>query len=225
MDTPENVEIQESTHEQVTSVKVNLKKKIVEGTIMRVTTIKKVDKDTKAELDIQKYYKSRIIMSNRPPHRDFVNSLKMLRKPAMQIVEQNDFANFDQYTVTGFSLSGMDSDEDAGIVLSVQKKLRNGRVWSFNTTFTPLGENEEYGDSERLDTLAAAVCQEFIGFDNGKFGEDDDPQMKLKFEDGTEASMRVTKSRGSRKKAGKDAAAGENIGLEVEQSEAEIPEE
>ena len=65
---------------------------------------------------------------------------------ADQITDENVY-NFDpeeleNYEITGYSLSG--SDDNAGVVITGKKLLKNGTVLNINTPFTKFEDEENY---------------------------------------------------------------------------------
>lgn len=153
---------------------------------------------------------------NYPPHQDFIDSMKMLRKMVIDICGwKGEFKNFQLYTVTGITLQDMDDDESSKVIITCQKKIeRSGQVFTFNTPATTLFNDSVYADAEALDKACVVIRDEAYLYIGGKHAEV--PQLTLKFEDGENMKMDVEAT--TRKKKSKP----EDVEVEHEDEKADF---
>jgi hypothetical protein len=84
------------------------------------------------------------IISKHKPHKDLLDAMKMLRKPAMNIIEMEIPANLNQYTVCGFRITGDLVMKQSRVTLMLAKEVkRTGK-----TIIIPGAQCVMYGESE-----------------------------------------------------------------------------
>ncbi len=129
--------------------------------------------------------------SDYPPHEDFVNSFKMLRKMVIDICGwTGEFGNFQLYNPLGVTFMGMDDDETAAVIITCNKKIeRSGQLFTFNTPKTTLFNAEVYADAEQLDKACAKIRDEAFLYLDGKHAAI--KQLSLEFESGEKMKMDV----------------------------------
>jgi hypothetical protein len=171
-------------------LKVKIKKEEVFISFTETTHIIRKNPDTLELISEDKFVSNHDVTGRFLPHGDFTDAFKMLRKPVIDLTEQGNFNQFDRYTIKGISLSGMDSDEDARVVITASKKLEhNTKPFNFNTPAATLFNEEEYADAEKLDGFVKKICDEAWLYLGGKHSVN--PQMSLEFQDGTKKTMEV----------------------------------
>lgn len=188
MDTPE---LKTETRTERQMLKVKFAKQGADGVSLEFSethfVIKKDESDTVVAED--KNVLTHKVDGTYQPHKDFVDAMKMLRKHIIAICEFGNFKHFEKYRVNGISLSGMDSDDDALVVISAGKELESGKVFNFVTPATPLADNATYGDSKQLDEFCNNIVKEAWEYLNGKHAEN--PQLALEFANGEKVNMDV----------------------------------
>lgn len=173
-------------------LKGKIKKDRVEVLYSETITINTVNaEDQKEIIGTDKVVNFHTVLSRFLPHVDLLNAMKMLRKPVIQILEFGNFKGFEDYTIKGISLSGMEDGDDPRVVITASKKLEHQKKpFNFNTPAVTLANDDEYAGAEDLDKWVANICTEFFAFlFEGKHAES--PQMKLQFADGSEEKMSV----------------------------------
>lgn len=123
------------------------------------------------------------------PHKDFVDAMKMLRKHVIGICEIGNFKNFEKIRINGISLSNIEDEEKAKVIISAGKELETGDVWNFVTPGVQLADNPKYGDSKQLDEFCNTIVKEAWEYISGKHAEN--PQLSLQFENGEHEHMTV----------------------------------
>jgi hypothetical protein len=124
------------------------------------------------------------IKSKLRPHKDFIDSMKQLRKHGLEICEMAvDSKELKEWTVAGFKIAGDMILHKSRVVLEMSKKVqRTNKIIKFKTpqvTMFPEKEDElRYVDAEKLTVLIEAVIDQAWAYLNGKF-EDSDIQLKL----------------------------------------------
>lgn len=188
METPD---LKTETRTEKQMLKVKFEKQGANGVYLEFTethyVIKKDESDTVVAED--KNVLTHKVGGTYQPHKDFVDAMKMLRKHVIAICELGNFKNFEKYRINGITLSGMDSDDEAMVVISAGKELESGKVFNFVTPATPLADNASYGDSKQLDEFCANITKEAWEYINGKHAEN--PQLSLQFEGGENVNMAV----------------------------------
>lgn len=170
--------------------KVKIKKDVVLMEWTETTSIVQKNPDTNEVVSENKFTSKRMSEDKFLPHADFSNAMKMLRKPVIDITESGNFKDFEKYTVKGISLSGMEADDTARVVISASKKLENNnRPFNFVTPPVTLFDNNEYADAEKLDKFCKVICDEAWLYLGGKHAES--PQLSLEFQDGEKKIMEV----------------------------------
>jgi len=114
--------------------------------------------------------------SRSEPHKDFVNTVRVLNRHLVVINEQVETADpnklkeadLEPYRVNGFQLFG--SGDSLSIMLKGQKRLGNNKVFSMNTPkiYT---ENEDYAFSHTLYIEIMAAVEEANKYMEGKLEE------------------------------------------------------
>ncbi len=124
------------------------------------------------------------IKSKLRPHKDFLDSMKQLRKHGLEICEMSvDSKELKEWTVAGFKIAGDMILHKSRVVLEMSKKVqRTNKIIKFKTpqvTMFPEKEDElRYAEAEKLTVLIEGVIAEAWAYLNGKF-EDTDIQLKL----------------------------------------------
>lgn len=175
--------------------KVKILKENVTIVYIETVEIDHIQKDGEEEADDDNVVATRVYKKQHnevqdfPPHIDFINAMKMLRKMVIDLCGFKDWENFDDYTVTGMTLTEMGSEETASVIINAQKKIGDPNQFAAIQTPTTRLLDPNYADSEKLDTFCAKVKQEAWAYLDGKHAEN--PQMSLNFEDGTNTKMPV----------------------------------
>lgn len=126
--------------------------------------------------------------ANFMPHKDFMDSLKMLRKPVIDICEFGDYKNFDKYRIYGVSYSG--EQDEAQVIISFGKQVEwSGKVFNSNTPLTPLYDQDKFEGSKLVDKFCKNINEEAWKYMEGKHA--DNPQLSLAFESGTDMNLNV----------------------------------
>lgn len=125
------------------------------------------------------------------PHKDFMDAMKMLRKPVIQACEWGDFKHFDKFRIYGVAFAG-ESDE-ATVVITYSKEIEwNGKVLpAMNTQPIPLGDNDKFDTSSQIDKFCKNIIDEAWAYLGGKHAEN--PQLSLEFEGGDKLKLNVEK--------------------------------
>ncbi len=119
--------------------------------------------------------------SSQALHIDLDEAMKRLRIHLVVVCEQPEALHIDEsnvydfdveeienYEVTGYTISG--SDENAGVVLTGKKLLKNGTVLNLNTPFTKFEDEENYKFGGSLSSDIEACNFEVEAHFNGKWG-------------------------------------------------------
>ena len=129
-------------------------------------------------------------LSDYLPHKDFLDAMKMLRKPVIDICEWKDYKNFDSYGIYGVTFSG--EQDTASVIISAGKEIEwSGKVFNFTTPLTPLHDNDKFDGSKKLDEYCANIIKEAWLYVEGKHAEN--PQLSLQFEGGESVNLQVQK--------------------------------
>jgi len=122
------------------------------------------------------------------PHKDFLDAMKMLRKPVIDICELGKYDQFDRIRIYGVSFSG--EQDEAKVVITYGKEVEwSGQVWISNTPLTPLYDQDKFTGSKNLDKCCAAILKEAQLYMDGKHAEN--PQLSLSFENGEKVELPV----------------------------------
>lgn len=120
------------------------------------------------------------------PHKDFMDAMKMLRKPVIDICELGDYKHFDKYRIYGVSFSG--EQDEAKVIISFGKEVDwSGLVFNSNTPLTPLYDQDKFQGAAQLDKFCAAILREAWLYIDGKHAEN--PQLSLSFADGSHNNL------------------------------------
>ncbi len=175
--------------------KVNITDKRVLIEIIETVTIRHYTREDDVVEEEEELFKTEIYKKKHKyehtfsPHIDFLNSLKMLRKLAIDLCEFRDFENFERYQVIGVTFSGMDSDDEAGVIISCIKTTeRTNEKFEFDTPFNLLND-PNYADTDKLDNYCAVIRDESYQYLSGKHAEN--PQLSLQFESGESVQMKI----------------------------------
>lgn len=143
------------------------------------------------------------------PHPDLLKSLKMLRKTVIQAMEFKDFTDHKQYNVIGISIFGEQDNAKVIITYTKNPKWTDDEATA-NTVPIPLYDNDDFGDSEKVDKLCSIVKNESFYFVDGiKRGVKE--QLELQFEGGDKVKMDV------------QGANHDSQGGEAEQHQVDLP--
>jgi hypothetical protein len=167
---------------QIDKIKIGQKNDIDQIYVEHTETIQVDTMDDKGEVFATKYYhRNEKKMYDFPPHKDFLDAMKMLRKLVIDLCEfKGEWDKFNDYEVVGVSFSGMDDDDSAGVIITAFKTTeRTGKKLLINTPFNLLND-PNYGDSEMLDEYCKKVRDEAYEYLGGKHAAN--PQLSLSFE-------------------------------------------
>jgi hypothetical protein len=180
--------IERSVHKQM--LKGKIKKNEVLIRYKQTTLIIKKNPENDEVISESKVHAFHDVVSQFDPHQDLLDAFNMLRKPVIDICEMGNFKAFDKYQIKGITLIGMDSDDDARVMITASKKLEhNKKPFNFNTPPATLSNMEEYSDAEKLDKFVKKVCDELWAYLDGKHAQS--PQMTLEFQNGTTTNLKV----------------------------------
>lgn len=90
-------------------------------------------------------------------------------------LEPGDITTLGRITVYGISIGG--DEEKPGVVLSMKRKLENGKVIVINTPFTEFGQENGYKYRNKLSEDVEICCQEALAYLEGKHAPD--PQLAM----------------------------------------------
>jgi len=183
-------EITANKFRQITGVKVLKKEVVISSQTTYIYTERTPSGDLVSE---EKFIKTEAgVKWNFPPHADFINAMKMLRKIVIDAFGfKGEFSNFDKYHVLGISLSGMDKDETSKVKISAQKESDNGERGTLVTRKLSLSDPDKYADCEQLDKLCKAIITEAELYEGGK--REEKAQLTIPYEDGENVTMSVQK--------------------------------
>lgn len=183
----------EKVHRTEDIDKINLSKgKVVISTTetILVETYDKDDVNFENLLSEKKNFINHNYTADYLPHEDFVNAMKMLRKPVIDIMELKDYKKFDQYQILGIQLNG--EKDDSKVIIIYQKHLE----WchkpspAYATVPVPLYDQEHYSGSKQLDGFCSAIVKEAWAYMKGKHAFE--PQLTLEFASGEKMDMKLT---------------------------------
>lgn len=121
--------------EHLTCTYIRKESKVKEGgeAFTKETNVTEDDNKTEIHPDLKKAFAALV------PH-----LVLLCEFSSVKSLDKLTEAETEPFTVTSYSIGGKD-DENTGIVLTGQKKLKTGKVMVFNTPFTRFEEDEKSG--------------------------------------------------------------------------------
>ncbi len=123
-----------------------------------------------------------VITGKHRPHKDFVDAMKQLRKPGLELLEINTDSVTD-WTCQEISISGDVVMKQSRAVLTLAKRVkRTDKVATIKTpqaTMYPTKEDEQrYAGAEKMSKQIESCINEAVAYLNGKY-ETEDGQLAL----------------------------------------------
>lgn len=113
--------------------------------------------------------------SSNSPHKDMVDSMKKLRKFALEICELTvDSKDLNQWTVSGIKIDGDTLMKQSRVTMTLSKLVKStGKVISFKTPqCTMYPENEEgvkYHNADKMTAIIEDIIEETYSYLGGKY--------------------------------------------------------
>lgn len=122
------------------------------------------------------------VESSNRPHKDLVDSMKKLRKFALEICEMDIPAakQLSNFTVSAIKISGDLTMKQSRVVLTLSKLIeRTGKVVKIVGPQTTMYGESEYDKAEQMTPIIEDVVEEVWSYLNGKYAEEVENQLPL----------------------------------------------
>lgn len=123
------------------------------------------------------------VQSGNKPHKDFTDSMKKLRKFALEVCEMpipENSKHLGQYTVSGIKISGDLTMKQSRVVLTIAKTIeRTGKVVKIVTPQVTMYGESEYPNADKMTEIIEDAIEEAWSYLNGKYADESNGQLPL----------------------------------------------
>lgn len=114
------------------------------------------------------------VSSDRKPHQDLINAMKVLRKSALDVCEMKVVdKNIGDFNVTSIKISGDMLLKQSRVELTVSKLVpRTGKYVKWKTPQVTMYGNSEYDKADELTALIEKAVNEALAYLGGKYEHD-----------------------------------------------------
>lgn len=151
---------------------------------VEIITIKPEQEDGEDVIITNKYS----VKSPQRPHKDLLDTIKKLRKFALEICEiETDSKSIINWTVSQVKIAGDVSMHQSRVILTLAKSVeRTGKVIEFNSPQTTMYGESEYDNADQMAVVIEDLIEEVWSYLNGTKTESssqlalfDYPKMKV----------------------------------------------